>query len=148
MIFCVLNMLLSQNICSSFESENLVIMQVLTASSFGLKPITYQCTVHCTDIPCITFFVTKPRKLFHLYFAFAFLLEFTKTSSMVEKSLNGGSKYQTLNDVVYPQFKEKSLNGDSKYQTLNDVVYPQFKSRNKHSSNLSLKGRRFPLGCI
>ena len=62
-----------------------------------------------------------------------FLLKSTKTSSMVEKSLSKSS--QTSYTFL----------GDSKYQTSNDVVYPQFKSRNKHSSKLSLKDRKFLL---
>ena len=73
---------------SSFKSEKLVIVQVLTATSFGLKPITYQCAVHCTDIPCITFYVVKPRIVFNFTLLSCFFLESTKTSSMVEKNLN------------------------------------------------------------
>ena len=76
-------------IYSSFKSENLVIMQVLTASSFWP---TCQCTVHCKYILCITFYVMKPRILFHFYSALMFLLESMKTSSMVEKSLNKSFK--------------------------------------------------------
>ena len=57
------------------------------------------------EILCITFYVRIPRIFVHVHSAFRFLLEFTKTSSMVEKTLNksfqtsctffGASKYQT-----------------------------------------------------
>ena len=104
---------------------------------FGLKPVTCQSTVHCTEILCITFYVMKPRLLFHFYSSFVFLaLKFMKTSSIVEKSLN--KSFQTSYTF---------LRGP-KYQTSNDVVYPQFKSRNKHSRTLSLKYREFLLSCI
>ena len=46
MIFCVSNILLSQKILSRFKSENLVIMQVLTASSFW--PEIVKLSVDCT----------------------------------------------------------------------------------------------------
>ena len=112
-------------ICSSFKSENLVIMQVLTTSRFwpeayNLISVLYTVQRYYTS---------------HFYSAFIFLLE-SKTSSMVEKSLN--KSFQTSYTF---------LEG-SKYQTSNDAVYPQFKSRNKHSSTLGLKDRKFLLGCI
>ena len=82
-------------IMSSFKSENLVIMQVLTASSFCLKSLSYQSTVHCTEILCITSYVMKSRLLFHYYSAFLFfILESMKTSSIIGKSLN--KFFQTL----------------------------------------------------
>ena len=70
----------------------------------------------------------KSRILLDFYSALIFLLESTKTSSMVEKSLN--KFFQTSYTFL----------GGSKYQTSNDVIYPQFKSWNKHSSTLTLKG--------
>ena len=63
-----------------------------------------------------------------------FLLAFTKTSSMVQKTLN--KSVQTL----YTYW------GGSKYQTSNDLVYPEFKSRNKHSNIRGLKDKKFPPG--
>ena len=125
MIFCVFNMLLSQMIYSSFKFENLVIMQVLTASSFWS---TCQCTVKRYYA---SHFVMKLRILFNFYSALMFLLESTKTSSMVEKSLN--KSFRTAYTFL----------GGSKYQTSNDVIYPQCKSLNKHSSTLTLKDREF-----
>ena len=65
----------------------------------------------------------KPRIPVQFYSAFIFLLEFTKTSSMVEKTLN------------------KSL--QTSY-TSNDLVYLQVKSQNKHSSTPCLKDKEFP----
>ena len=62
---------------------------------FGVKSSTYQSTVHCIEILCITFYVMKPRLLFHYYFAFLFfVVETMKTSSIIEKSLN--KSFQTL----------------------------------------------------
>ena len=75
-------------ICSSFKSENLVIMQILTASSFW--PETYNLLVHFTLYRYAMYNILCHETLsnFHFYSTFVFLLESTKTSSMAEKSLN------------------------------------------------------------
>ena len=106
MIFCVFNILLSQNdsVNASFKSENLVIMQVLTASSFW--PEIVKLSVHCTlyrdtmhHILCY-----ETQTTFSLLLCFrVFVLETMKTSSIIGKCLNksfqtlytflGGSKY-------------------------------------------------------
>ena len=119
----------------SFTFENLVIMQVLTASSFW--PETYNLSVHCTEILCITFYVMKPRLRFHFYSAFVFF-----STRIYEDFLNSR---KSLNKSFQTLF---TFLGGSKYQTSNNVVCPQFKSRNKHSSTLSVKDRELLLSCI
>ena len=117
---------------SSFKSENLVIMQIFTASSFW--PETYDLSVHCTLYGDTVHHILchETQNTVSFYSAFMFLLESMKASSVVEKTLS--KSFQTSDTFL----------GGSKYQTSNDVVYPQFKFRNKLSSTLSLKDREFP----
>ena len=124
---------------SSFKAENLVIMQVLTTSSCW--PETYNLSVYCILYTverhyALHFMSLNPEYFFISTLFSCFIPEFTNTSPVVQKSLN--KSFQT----------SYTFSGDSKYQTLDDVVYPQFKSRNKHSSTLSLKDRELSLGCI
>ena len=124
-------MIFVYSICFSLrlKSENLVIMQVLTASSFGP---TDQCTVHCTEILCITFYVMKPRILLHFYSALMFLLESTKTSSMVEKVLINLFKLH-IHFWGPPNIRPQMM-----LFTLN--LSPEI----LHSSTLTLKDRELP----
>ena len=104
-------------------------MQALTASSF------FNLSVLRDIIPvCIAFYVRKRRILVHFYSAFMFLLEFTKTSSMVKKG--------TLNKSF--QISYTFLKG-SKYQTSNDLVYPQLSSK-MSTLTPSIKDKEFPSG--
>ena len=103
--------------------------------TFGLKPITYQCALQLRDI-MHTFYVRKRRILVHFYFAFMFLLEFAKTSSMVKQYLNESF-----------QISYTFLRG-SKYRTSNDLVYPQLSPKISTLAPLVQKIKSFPLGCV
>ena len=97
MIFCVFNILLSQNdsVNASFKSENLVIIQVLTASSFWpeIVKLSVHCTLHRDTMHHILCYETQTT--FSLLLCFlVFLLETMKTSSIIGKSLN--KSFQTL----------------------------------------------------
>ena len=73
---------------SSFKSENLVIIQIPTASSFWPETCNLISALYTVQRYCAS----------HFYSAFMFLLESAKTSSMVEKSLN--KSFQTSNTFL------------------------------------------------
>ena len=70
--------------CSSFKSESLVIMQALAASSFWPEP--YNLSVRFTVARYYASHSTlgNPEYLFTFTLLLRILLEFTKTSVMVE----------------------------------------------------------------
>ena len=116
------------DIRSSFKSENLVIMRVLTASIVCSE--TYNLSVHCT-----LYRDSRHHILCHkTQNTFSFLICFCVFARIYEHFFNG-SKI-SLNKSFKTSYT--FLRG-SKYQTSSDVVHPQFKSPNTHSSTLRLK---------
>ena len=82
---------------SSFKSENFVLMQVFTASSFW--PETYNLSVHNTLYTVQRYyeshFVMTPRIHFHFYSAFVFF------ARIYEDFLNGKNFEQIFSNFMY-----------------------------------------------
>ena len=110
---------------SSFKSENLVIMQVLTASSFW--PETYNLSVHCTLYRDTTHHMLchETQNTFSLLLCFHVFIRIHKDFSMVEKRLN--KSFQTSCTFlrapnIRPQMMSFTLNLNPEISTLAPLI--------------------------